>query len=232
MGDEKKSIFVHLEELRRRVLFSIIAVLTLSALSYIYAGKILRYLAEYAKPLVFISPQEAFLSHLKISLFSGVILSSPIIIYNVLSFVWIALDKGEKRIFITYLIAGIFLFIAGACFSYFIALPTAMNFLLSFSSDLLKPFISISRYISFSAFLILAFSVAFETPLFIILLTRLGLINSELLRRKRKYLVVLLFVVAAILTPPDIITQVLLAIPLLVLYEISIWLAKAVERKK
>ncbi|MBL7156789.1 MAG: twin-arginine translocase subunit TatC [Candidatus Omnitrophica bacterium] len=232
MADEKKSIFAHLEELRRRLLFSIISVIALSALSYTYAEKTLGYLAKYAKPLVFISPEEAFLSYLKISLFGGIVLSAPIIIYNLLRFVWVALDMREKRVFIIYFVSSIFLFAAGAALSYFIALPAAMSFLLGFSSDLIRPFISVSRYISFSVFLILAFSIAFETPLFIVLLTRLGLVNSRMLRRKRRYFVVLLFILAAFLTPPDVITQVLLAIPLLVLYEISVWLSRALEKKR
>ena len=230
-GDEKRPFLEHLEELRKRILLVLISVIFLSALSYTCSEKILRFLARYVGQLVFISPQEAFLSYLKISLFSGLVLSVPVILFNALKFIWVALNKKEKNVFIAYLTAGILLFGVGVFFSYYIALPAAISFLLSFSSDLIRPFISVANYISFSIFLILAFGVAFETPLFIVLLTRLGVVNSKILRRQRRYLIVLLFIIAAMLTPPDVITQILLAVPLIVLYEISILFARIAEKR-
>ena len=232
MADEKRPILEHIEELRKRIIMSLIWVIGLSALSYAYSEKILLLLARYVDGLVFISPQEAFLSYLKISLFSGIVLAAPVILFNILRFTWVALKKTEKKIFSLYFCGGVFLFACGALFSYYVALPAAMQFLLGFSSDFVRPFISVSKYISFSAFLILAFAVAFETPLFITLLTKLNIVNSRVLRSKRKYFIVFLFVVAAALTPPDIITQVLLAVPLIILYEISILFARVAERKK
>lgn len=229
--DEKRPFLEHLEELRKRIILVLISIILLSALSYTYAEKTLRFLARYVNSLVFISPQEAFLSYLKISLFSGLVLSVPVILFNALKFIWVALNKREKSVFIAYLIAGVLLFGAGILFSYYIALPAAINFLLSFSSDLIRPFISVAKYISFSVFLMLAFGVAFETPLFIVLLTRLGIVNSRTLRKQRRYFIILLFIISAMLTPPDVITQILLAVPLIVLYEISILFAGIAERK-
>ena len=136
----------------------------------------------------------------------------PHFLFNVLKFIWVALDKKEKNIFIAYLTAGVLLFGVGVFFSYYIALPAAINFLLSFSSDVIRPFISVARYISFSVFLILAFGVAFEMPVFIVLFTRLGVVNSKILRKQRRYLIVFLFILSAMLTPPDVITQILLAL--------------------
>ncbi|OGW75797.1 MAG: twin arginine-targeting protein translocase TatC [Omnitrophica bacterium RBG_13_46_9] len=230
MGDEKRPFLGHLEEFRKRILFSLAGIIALSALSYIYAEKILRGLAKYSTPLVFISPEEAFLSYLKVSLFGGLVLSAPLVLFNILKFTWVALNKKEKNAFITYLLLSIFFFAAGALFSYYVALPAAMGFLLSFSSDFVTPYISVSRYISFCIFFILAFAVAFETPLFVVFLTKLKLVDSRLLRKKRKYAIVLLFIVAAVLTPPDVITQILLAVPLMVLYEISIIFARIAEK--
>lgn len=232
MPDDKRPILEHLEELRKRILISLLAVVLLSVLSYTYSKKILEYLARYASPLVFISPEEAFVTYLKISFFSGLILSMPIILYNAFRFIWVALNKKEKELFTAYLAAGIFLFIAGGCFANFIALPAGIKFLLSFSSETLKPLISVSRYVSFSAFLILAFAVSFETPIIVVFLTRLGVLNSRVLREKRRYSIVLIFIVAAVLTPPDVITQILLAIPLLFLYELSIFSAKLTEKRQ
>jgi sec-independent protein translocase protein TatC len=231
MYDEKKPILAHLEELRKRILFSVLAVAILSALSYTYAERILRYLARHVESLIFISPQEAFLSYLKIALFGGLILSAPILLYNGLRFMWVALNKKEKKLFISYLFFAILLFAAGGFFACQLVLPVAMKFLLSFASDIVLPYISVSKYISFSFFLILTFAIAFDTPLIIALLTRVGLLNSTLLRKKRKYLIVLLFIIAAILTPPDVVTQLLLAFPLICLYEISIVLARISEKK-
>ncbi len=229
--DEKKAFFGHLEELRRRIFFSLIAVAVLSVLSYIHAEKILLLLTVHVKSLVFISPQEAFLAYLKIALLSGVVLSAPVILFNAFKFIWIALDRREKKLFAAYLFLGTFLFAGGAFFSYYIVLPQAMRFLLGFSSNFLRPCISVSRYISFSAFLILAFAVAFETPLVIVLLTRAGLLHASTLRKKRRYFIVVMFIIAAMLTPPDIVTQVLLAIPLVLLYEVSIIFAHAAEKR-
>lgn len=231
MDDEKRPIFYHLEELRKRILFSLVCISFLSALSYFFAEDILRYLAKYVHALIFISPEEAFLSYLKISIFAGLVLSSPIVIFNALRFIWVGLKKDEGRTFFVFLFFGIFLFASGAAFAFYVVLPVAIRFLLSFSSDFLRPYLSVSRYVSFSGFLVLAFSLSFETPLFIACLARLGLVNSLTLRKKRRYMIVALFVVAALLTPPDVITQILLAAPLLVLYEISIIVAGVFEKK-
>jgi len=229
--DEKKALFGHLEELRRRVLFSIISVVALSALSYIYAEKILKALAVHVKSLVFISPQEAFLAYVKIAILSGVVLSAPVILFNAFKFVRVALNRQEKNLFAAYVALGTLLFAGGALFSYYIALPQAMRFLLGFGSDFLRPYISVSRYISFSAFLILAFAVAFEIPLVVVFLTKVGLLRAEILQKKRKYFIVLMFVIAAMLTPPDFVTQVLLAIPMVLLYEVSILFARVAEKR-
>jgi len=230
MADEKRPFAAHLEDLRKRIIYSLISLIALSVLSYNFAGKILENIARDVPVLVFIAPEEAFLSYLKIALFSGLILSSPIILYNVFKFTWVALEKPERKALLLFTVAAVFLVICGAIFAYVAVLPIATNFLLGFATGFLKPYISVSRYISFGIFLILAFCVAFEMPLFILFLTRLGIVNSDLLKKKRKYFVILIFITAAFLTPPDAITQIFLAIPLVILYEISLWLSTIVER--
>ncbi|MBL7158797.1 MAG: twin-arginine translocase subunit TatC [Candidatus Omnitrophica bacterium] len=230
MVDEKKPIFAHMEELRGRVLVSIASVAIFGVLSYIYAEKILMLLARHAGHLVFISPQEAFLAYLKIALFGGLVLSAPVILFNALRFVWVAFKKSEQSAFVLYFLSGVGFFISGVIFAYFIVLPAAMKFLLGYASDFLSPCISVSRYVNFSFFLILAFAMAFETPLVVLFLTRLGVVNASLLRRKRKYFIVGMFIVAAVLTPPDVITQILLALPLIALYEISVLLAGFIKK--
>ena len=230
--DTKKPWLEHLEELRRRMLYCALSVVLLSVLSYIFSGRILAFLTQYVNRLTFISPQEAFLAHVKISLLSGAVLSAPVILFNALRFVWKALKKKERSVFFVTLAASLVLFAGGALFAFYVALPTALKFLLGFASERIRPFITVSNYILFCAFLILAFAATFEIPLFVVLLTRLGLINAGVLRQKRKYVVVALFVLAAILTPPDVVTQLLLVVPLLVLFEISILLSAVMGRKK
>ncbi|MBN1353191.1 MAG: twin-arginine translocase subunit TatC [Candidatus Omnitrophica bacterium] len=231
MADEKKPLIEHLEELRRRLLFCIVSVAALSALSYSFSKEILRHFSKYVNRLIFITPAEAFLSYLKISLFCGLILSAPVILFNALRFVWVALKKREKGLFVLFFASGIFLFVSGCAFSYFAAIPIAINFLLSYSSDFLRPYISVSQYISFTAFILLGSGVIFELPLFVILLARVGLIKYHALQAKRRYFIVAAFVIAAFLTPPDIITQIILALPLIALYEISILAVKILERR-
>jgi len=231
VSDEKSPVFEHLEEFRKRILISLAFVAILSALSYAYSGKVLELLARYVKELVFISPEEAFLAHLKIALFCGILLSSPVILFNAIRFSWRALKTEERNVFALYFAAALLLFASGVLFAYYAVLPAALRFLLSFSSEFVKPFISVSRYISFSGFLILTFAAAFEIPLFIVLLTRLGMLDSRTLRKKRLYFIVGLFIVAAVLTPPDVITQILLALPLIALYEVSILVARLAEKR-
>ena len=232
MNAVKRPFIEHLEEFRRRILISLVSVIAASVLSYAFAGRILEFLARYVDRLIFISPQEAFLANLKISVISGVVLSAPVILYNALRFAWTALEQREKALFAAYFASGLVLFAAGALFSFFVAIPAGMRFLLGFSTDLVRPYISVSRYVSFVGFLVIAFSVCFEVPLLVAFFTRLGILSSDFLARKRRYCVVLLFVVAALITPPDVITQVLLAVPLIALYEISVLVSRAAEKKK
>ena len=220
----------HIEELRKRIIYSIAAIILASVISYFYKEKILSFLVKHIEKAVFLTPHEAFISYLKLSLFCGILLASPFIIYEIWAFVWSSFRPAEKKYTAIYGIFSFFLFSAGASFGYFLGLPVAIDFLLGFSSDRLLPMISIGKYINFCGVLILLFGILFELPLVIFFVTNLGLITPQQLCSKRRHIIVTIFVIAAILSPPDIFTQFLIAVPLYLLFEFSILLAKIARK--
>lgn len=222
MSDERLPLIEHLQELKARLIKAVIFLLAGAAAAYFFVEPIKEHLIRPVGRLVFIAPQGAFLANIKIALFGGVFLASPFIIFQVWQFIRSALKGTEKRYIMAFAPFSFLLFILGASFGYFVIVPLGMKFLLSFATDTVKPMISVTRYISFLAVLTLAFGVIFELPLASLLLTKLRMVTPQFLSSKRKYAVVLIFIFAAILTPPDVVTQCLMAVPLLVLYEVGI----------
>ena len=231
-GERKQTLIQHLQELRRRFIICLVCLLAGSVASWFYREQILSLLKRpLNSPLVFLAPQEAFVTTLKLTIFGGFLLALPVALYQAWGFVSSALTRVERKSLFLYGPLSLFLFIFGALFSYMVILPIGLKFLLSFQSTSLRPMLSIDKYISFVIVLLLAFGVVFELPLASLFLTRLGLINPDFLRRRRKQAILIVFIIAAILTPPDVLTQLLMAGPLLVLYEVSIWLSALVYRK-
>jgi sec-independent protein translocase protein TatC len=230
MQDRKMSLIEHLEELRKRFIVCLLTVLACSIFSYFYADKILAILKKpFPHSLVFISPQEPFVITLKIAIFGGIIFALPMIMYQAWQFISLGLKEKEKRYLLLYIPISLILFLSGASFAYFLAIPVGLRFLLSFGTGFLEPMISISRYLSFITTMILTFGIVFELPLVSLFLVRIGIVSPQFLAKKRKVAIIAIFVLAAILTPSiDAFTQILLAVPLLVLYELSVWLAKIV----
>lgn len=236
MEEAKKSFIEHLEELRFRIIVCLVFLCVNTIISYFFAPAIFSWLTYPLKglveKLVFLRPTEAFLVRIKVSFLSGVFISSPVFLYQFWSFITPGLRQKERRIFFPFLISSLLLFLGGAGFSYFLVLPLGLKFFLRFATEQMVPMLTVSSYISFLGILLLAFGIVFELPLLIMLLTHLRIISASLLAGKRLYAIVGIFIVAAFLTPPDVITQILLAVPLLILYEISILMAKMVERKR
>lgn len=231
--NKKIYLLHHLEEVRRRFFICLVSVILLSFVSYFFYEKVFNILTEpFNKPLVFLAPQEAFFIALKISVFTGLILSLPVIFYQTWKFVSLGLKKKETRFLRLVTTISVLLFSIGVVFAYFVVLPLGLKFLIGFGSGLLQPMISISNYISFVVTLLFAFGVVFELPLVILFLTRTGIVSHEFFFSKRKHAILLVFIVAAILTPPDVFTQFLMAGPLIVLYEISIWIARFTSGRK
>lgn len=225
----------HLEELRKRIIIALVSLAMVSALAFPFASKVLAILkypsSGTIEKLAFFAPQEALLVHIKISFFIGFLISIPIILYQLWAFVSPAIDERVRRSGTAFLISSSAVFACGALFGYFILIPTAIKFLMSFSHDNLKPVISISSYTSFVMGLVLSSGLVFEMPVLSYLLSRVGIINPRLLRSKWKYAVVIILLIAGIVTPtPDVFNMIILAIPMLLLYKVSIWASKAASR--
>jgi len=228
--DKRLSFLEHVEELRKRILHSLFFIALMSFGAYFLADKILPFLVRPVGRLVFISPQEAFLAHIKVSIFCGVMISVPFLLYQVWAFVYHALDKNEVKVIVTLGPLSLFFFIFGVIFGYFVIVPIGIKFLLGFATNYLTPMISVNNYISFVSMLTLVFGVIFELPIIVVFLTRLGIVTPFLLSTKRRYAILFIFIVAALITPPDIVTQCLMAIPLIVLYEIGIIFSRCVYK--
>lgn len=229
MDSLEMTLTEHLTELRSRLIKSILAIVIGALGSYFFADILIRYLTEPIDELVFIKPTEAFFTYIKVSLLAGLIIALPVVLYQFWSFILPALQDREKKYLNILLPVSVILFAVGIAFCFFIVLPLGMRFLLDFGSIDLEPMISISYYISFLTSLILPFGLIFQLPLVINLLVKWGLVKLQSLTAFRKYIIVIIFVVSAILTPPDIITQLFMAGPLIILYEGSILIAKLIN---
>ena len=182
--------------------------------------------------LIYTGLPEAFFTYLKVSFLAGLIVASPLLLYQFWMFVAPGLYQKERRLMIPIVILSSFFFIGGALFGYFVVFPWGFKFFLGFATDTIRPLPSMKEYFGFSAKLLLAFGLVFELPLVITFLAKLGIVSVDFLKKNRKYALLLFFAGAAILTPPDVVTQILMALPLMVLYEISILGAKVFGKKK
>ena len=239
MDEEEKLPFTsHLEELRKRLITCFIAVGIGFAASYGFKEKLFQILIRplvkvmnAGDKMIFTGLPEAFFTYLKVAFLAGLILAAPVIIYQFWMFVAPGLYEKEKKLMLPIIFLSTFFFIGGSLFGYFIVFPWGFKFFLGFSSDMIQAMPSMKEYLSFSAKLLLAFGLVFELPLVITFLARLGIVSVEFLKKNRKYALLLFFAGAAILTPPDVVTQIMMALPLMVLYEISIIGARVFGRK-
>lgn len=239
-GEKLLTLFEHLQELRRRVTVSAIAVIIGLAVSAYFGQDIIEFLKEPAEKRVdnfepsFIEPFELFVTYFRVALLGGVIIAMPVIVYEALGFVSPGLKPGERRWLYGTVIGATGLFLAGVAFAYYVALPPALDFLLNFGNgDLAQPNIRIGSYIDFVTRLLFWTGVSFQTPIVVMFLARIGLVRAGQLVRWWRLAVVAAFVVAAIVTPTiDPVTQSLVAGPIIVLYFVGIVLALFVQPKK
>jgi len=238
MDEKKLPLTAHLQELRKRLILSFIAVGGGFALCYTFAEKIFDILAApllemmpQGGSLIFTSVAEAFFTYMKVAFVAGLILASPFVLYQIWAFVAPGLYRNEKKYVVPFVLAGSFFFALGIFFGYYVALPIGFKFLLGFATDFIKPLPSMKEYLSFSIKFLLAFGLVFEFPVVLVLLARIGVVDARTLARQRKYAILLIFVFAAILTPPDIVSQVIVALPMIGLYELSILLSKLFGKK-
>ena len=226
----------HFEELRKRILISLSLVILISIGCFFFAGKLLDFIiwpltrAGAANQLFFHAPQEAFIIHVKAALFFGILISSPVIFFHGWRFAAPGLYENEKKVFGWAFPLSALLFLCGAAFSFFLILPWSLEFLLNFRSARLAPLLEAGPYFSFLVTMIFGFGLVFDFPVLMVGLVKLGLIKAQTLCSLRRPMIVLIFILAAVLTPsPDPVSQLLLAIPLLLLFEIAVWVAHRVE---
>ena len=226
------SLIDHLEELRKRLIVCTITVFAMSMAAYAYIDPIRSFFVSPVGDLVYMGLTEAFLTNLKLAFTAGFFLSLPVIFYQIWCFTLPALQKSERFLMFIISFFSLVFFAMGATFGFYVVLPFSVRFFLGFSTDQLQPMLSISGYITYSMGVLLGFGLVFEMPVVTLILTKLGLISANFLAEQRMYSTVIIFVVAAILTPPDVVTQLLMATPMLLLYEISIIIARLVERRE
>lgn len=239
MPDKKLPLTAHLEELRKRLIYSFLSIGVAFGISYAYIKEIVEILMRplvrvlpAGSSLVFTAVPEAFLTYLKAALLAGVFFSSPFILYQIWAFVSPGLYEREKKYIYPYLFVSTIFFVAGALFCYLIVFPVIFRFFLSFATNDIRPLPAIKEYLTFTIKLLLAFGLLFQWPALILFLSRMGVVSSKTLAKNRKYAILGIFVAAAVLTPPDLVSQLLLAGPLLVMYEGSIWMAKFLGKKE
>ena len=246
--DQKETGFIsHLTELRKRLINSIIFLAALFVICYFFSENIYGFLVDpYAqvvkdnnieRRLIFTALQETFLTYLKVSFFAAFFITSPFILIQIWKFIAPGLYEDEKSAIMPYLVATPILFLLGGMLVYYLIMPLAIDFFLSFESTgsntnlPIQLEAKVNEYLSLVMKLIFAFGLSFQLPVILSLLARIGVIDSKFLKERRKYVVVIIFASAALLTPPDPITQIGLAIPLLILYELSIFSVKIIEKR-
>jgi len=235
--DKPLTLVEHLTELRGKIIVSLVALGAAILLSLPFASHLLKILKYPARgvidKLAFFSPEEAFMIYMRIGFLCAFILSMPVILYQFWGFCAPAMDERVRKRSSFFIVSCFLSFIIGSLFAYFILLPPALKFLLGFAKEDMEPIISAGKYISFVTGIIFASGLVFQMPILSFLLTRLGVINSRTLRKKYKYAIVVIAIVAAVITPtPDAFNMSLLAIPMLFLYELSIWVSFFAGKKK
>ena len=237
--DEKQPFLSHLEELRKRLIYCALAVGIGFVIAYFFSEDLFRVLISPLKEslpegdrLIFTSLPEMFLTYLKTAFIAGILLASPMVFYQLWMFIAPGLYQNEKRYVIPFVIFSTILFIGGALFGYLVVFPFGFKFFLGYANDYVQALPSVKQYFSFSIKLLFAFGIVFELPVIIYFLSRIGIVTPQFLRKNRKYALLLTFILGAILTPPDVITQCMMAIPLIALYEIGIIVSVMAGKKK
>jgi len=222
------TIVEHLEELRTRLLISLAAFVVAMLFSFLFVEPILQLLIRPVGRVVFLAPTEAFFVRLRVAALSGAFLSLPLVLYQVWRFVGVGLTPTERRSTLSLLPFSLALFVGGAAFAFFAILPVGVRFLLGYQTESLVPMISVGAYTSFATAFVLAFGLVFQLPIVILFLARIGVVTPASLAAGRRYALLGIVVLSAFLTPGgDVFSQALMAVPTYLLYEASIWIARA-----
>lgn len=230
-NDDEMSIIDHLTELRRRLIRCVVAVLLGGCITYVFDEEIMQFLLAPAGKLYFMHPGEAFFSYAKVVLFSGFLLATPVVFYEIWRFFVPAFTRRERMVLGIMVPSSILLFYAGLAFSFFLIVPIGIKFFMGMGSEDLSPLFSIEKYLDFIITFLLPFGLAFELPLVIIIMAAIGLVTSQQLKKYFRYVFFVSFIIGALLTPPDIISQITLALPLTALYGLSYLVVRFILRK-
>jgi len=241
MTEPAQPFFSHLQELRRRLIVGVVSWLIAFAICYRYAELLFKFIAEPVRQalpdgstLVFIHATEPFFAYLKVAAVAGLLLALPVLLWQGWMFVAPALYPGEKRLAAPFVLCSCLCFATGTYFGFTFVFPVIFTFLINYGIGMgeVKAMLSMAGYLSMSTRLLLAFGLVFELPIVIFFLARLGIVDYEWLAKNRRYAFLLAFVVGAILTPPDLFSQVSIALPFIVLYEVGVWVARFFGKKK
>lgn len=245
--DKKMPLLDHLIELRQRLIWSVLTLFVCFLVAYYFSGIIFDFLvkplqhvqsANGMRRMIYTAPTEAFFTYVKVALFTALFVSFPVIASQIWMFVAPGLYKHEKQAFLPFLAATPILFLIGAAFLYFLILPFALKFFASFEVPPVEGQMPIqleakmSEYLSLVMTLILAFGISFQLPVLLVLLAKVGIVSADGLASKRRYAIVGIVAFAGVVTPPDVFSQLSLAIPMYLLYELSIWIARFIEKKR
>ncbi|HWR38374.1 MAG TPA: twin-arginine translocase subunit TatC [Patescibacteria group bacterium] len=226
------SLVDHLQELRRRLITIIIAIALGSGVCYFYAAELVHIITAPAGKLYYMNPAEAFFSYLKVSVFAGFLLALPVVLHQLWAFIVPAMTTKERKAGLFLVPTSVLLFFVGLAFSYFFVLPAGIKFFMGFATEDLQPLFSLGQYLSFVISFLVPFGFIFELPLLIMVLAKLGIISSRFLQTKRKLVLVMSFVIGAVISPtPDVFSQTMIAVPMIILYEVSILIVKYLLRK-
>ncbi len=230
--DGSMSLIAHLTELRARLIKCLIAVALGSCVGYYFLEDIMHYLTLPAGKLYYMQPSEAFFTYLKVAVAAGFLIALPVIFYQVWRFFLPALTRTERMVLGLIVPASVLLFFGGLAFSFFLVLPAAVQFFMGFGNAELEALFSVDKYFNFVIWFVLPFGFVFELPLVIIILAKIGLIGSSFLRKYQRIVIFLAFVIAAVITPtPDVFTQTMIALPMIVLYEVGYLIVRYIMRK-
>jgi sec-independent protein translocase protein TatC len=225
-----RTLLADIGEFRRRLIRVLIVLAVATATGLFFAGRVLAFLMRPVGELVYLAPAEAMMTHFRLAFTLGMGVTLPFALVNAAAFAGRRLGRGPRRQLYFVLALGMVLFLCGAAFAFFMVIPAVLRFFLSFASPKIKPLLGLGNYVAFVFGLVIPFGLVFQLPLTIAALARVGILSPAVLAAQRRFAILLIFILAAFLTPPDVVSQLMMAGPLLVLYEFGVLLAKLAWR--